>query len=72
MPDQKPTPVLNVWAIAGEVGFLIAIPLVVLVLLGIKLDKYFATTPLFIIVGMLLAFVISTISIARKVKQIKV
>jgi len=68
--NQEPTPVLNVWAIAGEVGLIIALPLVILVLVGIKADKYFGTTPLFIILGMLLAFMLSTISIARKVKRI--
>ena len=61
---------MNVWAIAGEVGFIIAIPLVVLVLLGIKADRYFGTTPLFIIIGMVLSGVVSSISITRKVKQL--
>lgn len=68
---SRPTPrLLNVWAIAGEVGFIIALPLVVLVLLGIKLDKALGTTPLFIIGGMVLAMVVSTVAIARKVKRL--
>ncbi len=61
---------INVWATAGEIGVLIALPLVVLVLLGIKLDRYLGTMPLFIICGMILAMVISTIAIARKVRRL--
>jgi F0F1-type ATP synthase assembly protein I len=67
---QKPQPHLNVWALAGELGFIIALPLVLLVLLGVKADAYFGTTPLFIIAGMILSAVASTISIARKVKRL--
>jgi F0F1-type ATP synthase assembly protein I len=62
---------VNVWALAGEVGFIIALPLVILVLVGVKLDTYLGTTPLFIILGMILAGVASTISITRRVKRLK-
>lgn len=72
MTSDRSTSALNVWALAGDVGFVIAVPLVVLVLLGIKLDKYLGTMPLFIILGMLLAGVISTLSIARKVKRLEI
>ncbi len=72
MAEKNIPPVLNVWAIAGEIGFIIAIPLIALVLLGIKLDKTFGTTPLFIIFGMLLAALVSIISITKKVKKLNV
>lgn len=68
--NKKPEPLLNVWALAGEIGFILAVPLVILVFLGVKVDAYFSTTPLFIILGMLLSGVASTISIARKVKRL--
>lgn len=61
---------LNLWALSGELGLLIALPLVVFVLLGIKLDRWLNTLPLFIIVGMVLAAMISGIAVWRKVKQI--
>lgn len=71
-PNQKPKPVpaLNVWAIASELGFIIAIPLVLLILGGVKADRYFNTTPLFIIIAILIAPVISGIAIWRKIKTI--
>lgn len=61
---------INVWGTAGEIGILIALPLVVLLLLGIKLDKKLGTTPLFIIVALIGSMVLSTIAIARKIKKI--
>jgi len=61
---------INVWGIAGEIGLIIAVPLVILVLIGVKLDKTLGTTPLFIIIGILLSMVTSTLTIARKIRQI--
>jgi F0F1-type ATP synthase assembly protein I len=70
MNQQKQPPLHNVWALAGELGFIIAVPLVVFVIVGVKADAHFNTTPLFIIAGMLLSAVISTISVARKIKRL--
>lgn len=67
---QDNSQTLNVWSLASELGFLIAIPLVIFILIGVKLDKTFGTTPLFIILGMILAFVLSATSIVRKVKKL--
>lgn len=61
---------LNLWALSGELGLLIALPLVVFVLVGIKLDRWLGTLPLFIIVGMVLAGMVSTIAVARKIKRV--
>ncbi|MDP3997384.1 MAG: AtpZ/AtpI family protein [bacterium] len=68
--DTNNHQLLNVWSMAGEIGLLIAVPVVVLVLLGIKLDKLFSTTPLFIIIGIILAAIISIIGVTRKIKKI--
>jgi F0F1-type ATP synthase assembly protein I len=65
-------PVIRVWALAGELGLLIVIPLLILLLIGIRLDRSFGTTPLFIIAGLILSFVVSAIAIARKVKKVQV
>lgn len=69
-PNTPKTPLLNVWGLAGELGLIIAIPLVILVLVGIKIDKTLGTTPLFIIAGIVLSFIASSVSIARKIKKI--
>lgn len=54
---------------AYELGAWIVIPLVVLLLLGIYIDKKFDTKPIGMIVGLLLSLMSTSISIARKVKN---
>lgn len=54
----------------GELGFVIAVPLLVAIIAGIWVDKKLSTTPLFMIVGILLAITTSTISIGKKIKQL--
>lgn len=41
-----------------EMGFLVAIPLVVFLFVGALLDKKFQTTPLFLAVSVILSFVV--------------
>lgn len=60
---------LNLWALSGELGLLIALPLVFFVILGVKLDRWLGTLPLFIIIGMVLAAIVSGTAVWRKVKQ---
>lgn len=62
---------VNVWALAGEIGLLLALPLVILVPLAVKADHSLGTLPLFVIGSLVLALVISTIAVARKVKRVK-
>lgn len=73
-PKKPDTPnivqTINVWSTAGEIGVIIALPLVVLLLLGIKLDKKLGTTPLFIIIALIGSMVLSTVAIARKIKRL--
>ena len=61
---------INFWLLSGEMGLLIAVPLVVFVLLGIKVDRWLNTLPLFVIVGMVLAGAVSTVAVMRKVKRV--
>ncbi len=67
MPPMK---ILNVWALAGEIGLLLALPLVILVPLAVKLDRSFQTLPLFLMGSLILSMVISTVAVSRKVKQV--
>lgn len=68
--SEKAAPLLNVWSLAGELGLLIAIPVVVFVLLGVWLDKRLGTLPLFIILGIILSMLTSIVTIARKIKNL--
>jgi len=70
MGNNKLSGTINLWAMSGEIGFLIAVPLVFFVLVGIKIDRYLGTMPLFIIIGMFLAMAASSIAIARKIKAL--
>ncbi len=72
LPQKKmlPTPTINIWATVSELGFIIAIPLVLLVVLAVKVDRYFNTTPLFIIIAILASPALSGIAIWRKIKSL--
>ena len=54
---------------AYDVGFAIMIPLVVLALLGRFLDQKLSTSPLFLIIGILLSLVTTTVVIYKKTKN---
>lgn len=60
---------VNMWALAGEIGLLLALPLVILVPLAVKIDRALSTLPLFILGSLILSLVISTLAVARKVKR---
>lgn len=71
-PLKKPTPEnpLAVWTLAGELGLLLSVPLIIAVPLGVTLDRSFGTTPLFIIIGLVLAFLTSSLAVIRKIKAL--
>lgn len=54
---------------AFELGFVIALPLIGLGLLGQWLDTKFVTEPLFVLVGILLAIISTTIWLTRRIKE---
>ncbi len=56
--------------IAYQLGYLIALPIVVLGFGGAWMDKKFLTSPLFLLIGITLSFIITTIGTFRKIKTI--
>lgn len=56
--------------LAWELGYMIAIPAVLLGFVGAYVDKAFHTSPLFLIAGFLLAVTLSAIAVYRKVREI--
>ncbi len=50
---------------AWQLGFIIAIPLVVFVFLGFLADKFFSTRPLFLIAGILVSIAITAYEVYR-------
>ena len=51
--------------LAWEMGFTIAIPLVILVVVGVILDRTYHTTPFFIIFGITLSIIVSSYGVYR-------
>ncbi len=63
----------QVWfalSLAWQLGYSIAIPLVVLALIGRLLDKKFGTSPWLLLAGVLLSLIISTFAVYRKTIKI--
>lgn len=54
-------------ALVGNIGLIIAIPIVCLAYLGHYLDNRFATSPWFLLVGIILSFIISSAILYRQV-----
>jgi len=57
-------------SLLGQLGYVIAIPLVLLALLGRFLDKQYNSSPWFLIAAMFLSLAISTTWVYRKTMQI--
>ena len=79
MTEQQPTPAEKrgsaraLWLgvqLAWDLGWIIALPVVILGLGGAYLDKYVGSSPLFILLGFILAITLSFIGIKRKLKDI--
>lgn len=73
-PEKKessnPAPLINAWALIGQIGLILALPLAVAVPIGVKLDRLFGTLPLCIFAALLLSLAISTSLIWQKIKSI--
>jgi hypothetical protein len=72
-PSQKPnTPVpVDKWSLVGlamDMGFIIALPLVVAAFLGKWLDNRFGTKPWLTLAGILVAIAITTVWMTKKLK----
>ena len=70
-PKQNPN--TGLWAgvsLVWELGYIIAVPAVAFGFLGAWIDKKYAVSPLFLALGLALAFVCSSIVVLRKVREI--
>lgn len=55
---------------AWELGYTIAVPAILFGVAGGYADKYVGTSPLFLLLGIVLAFVTSAMSVTKKVRLI--
>lgn len=71
--QQKPPP--SVWgplALMGQLGFTIAVPIALLAILGIYVDGWLHTRPLFILLGLLLGLISGIYGAYRLFKRTQV
>jgi F0F1-type ATP synthase assembly protein I len=66
--EYKPS--LIALSIATQLGFTIAIPLVVLAFIGRYLDRLYDSSPLFLLIGLFIAFGLSSYAIWQKTSSI--
>lgn len=57
-------------SLAWELGYLIAVPLVVLALVGRFVDKKYGTSPWFLLAGIVLSILVSSYAVYNKSKEI--
>lgn len=62
--------VAQAFGFAWEMGYTLALPLVLLALCGRLLDKWLQTSPIFLLIGILLSIGISSILLAYKAMDI--
>lgn len=57
-------------ALGARLGFTIAIPLVIFALAGRLIDRRFDTSPLFLLIGIGLSLVVTSLAVYREIKKI--
>ncbi len=58
-------------SLAGQLGFMIALPIAIMALAGRYADIRFGTSPLFLLCGVLLAATTSSIWVYRSLQRLK-
>lgn len=73
MVQNKPRNKLTRWQVAGfafEMGYIIALPILIFGLLGKRLDVHFDTDPYIALGGIILAIVTTTLWLKRRLSKI--
>ncbi|MFH0770497.1 MAG: AtpZ/AtpI family protein [Candidatus Peregrinibacteria bacterium] len=77
MPDTPPSPRRDdppsLWLairLAWDLGFIIAVPAALFGFSGAYLDKIWGTSPLLLLVGFILAVILSAIGVRRRITDI--
>ncbi|MFA5013461.1 MAG: AtpZ/AtpI family protein [Candidatus Paceibacterota bacterium] len=58
----------NIWYVAGmgtQLGFLIATPIVVCLIIGVAIDKKFNTAPLYILIFLILGSILTVVDVYK-------
>lgn len=62
--------IFDALSLIGHLGFHIAIPLVVFALIGRWLDKAINASPWFLITGIVLSLIVSSVTIGKRIRRI--
>ncbi|MBI2484222.1 AtpZ/AtpI family protein [Candidatus Uhrbacteria bacterium] len=68
--SQSTGNMLSMLGIVWTIGFLVAVPLVGLALLGRYADALLSSSPLFFLIGVVISIIISSILVFRKTVQL--
>ena len=68
--SEKNKPLWSALSLAWELGYTIAIPIVVLALVGRLLDRYFIASPWFLLTGIFLSLIVSSTAVYLKVTRL--
>jgi F0F1-type ATP synthase assembly protein I len=68
--DKNKLKEFKVWSLAGQLGFSIAIPIVIFALIGRIIDKALGTSPFILLGGILLSIFVSSWLIYKKMRDI--
>jgi len=68
--QERPTVNFSAWQFAWELGCTIAIPIVILALVGRFADRYFDSSPWLLLTGIVLSALLSSVLVYRKVKDV--
>lgn len=68
--NEEKSPTKAAMSVLLDVGYIIAIPLVFFALLGRMMDNQWGTSPLFILIGIVLAAISSTVYLRKKISHL--
>ncbi|HLC76485.1 MAG TPA: AtpZ/AtpI family protein [Candidatus Peribacterales bacterium] len=69
---QEPLNAFQMLGLVGEIGTMIAIPAVLFGFGGAYLDKSFGTSPLFVILGLAIALIASSLAVWHRIQTLLV
>jgi F0F1-type ATP synthase assembly protein I len=67
-PKTSPLDGMTIAVQMADTAWRVAVPIIVLTLIGARLDKHYNSKPAFTIAGLLLSLVISTILVYKQIK----
>lgn len=68
--NEEQNPTKAAFSVMLDVGYIIAVPLIVFLLIGRGIDTKFGTSPLFLLVGMGCAAISSTVYLRKKLSHL--